>query len=73
MILRKSKQFSAIASKQWKTPNYFLEVLGYGENLNSERCYDIRRGIVIVWKKEKKEILDKYGKKIKTLVLEERD
>ena len=45
---------------------------GYRENLNSECCY-IRRGIVIVWKKEKKDILDKDGKKIKTLVLEERD
>jgi hypothetical protein len=36
---------------------------GYRENLNSECCY-IRRGIVIVWKKEKKDILDKDGKKI---------
>jgi hypothetical protein len=42
------------------------------ENLNSKCCYDMGRGIVRVWKREKKEILDKEGKKIKILIMKER-
>ena len=67
MILRKSKQYSAIASIQWKTPNYLLLVLGYGENLNLACCYEIDI------EKEKERSLDKGGKIIKTLILEEKD